>query len=350
LEAASSCLTSQNPLHCLENSQPLHELPHTPRASSECSGWTEMEDRNEELQAFLFQERLEIEAHFGCSEQRRDAVAESGHVTLPLSRQYSNDKAVHSGGVKNAQPALFMPMVMFPSSPQSYQQDDSSSTRACTDCFFMNTESSPSSTLPWTTQPSVPVTPINDIRMMAFAGEEPHEYQNGDVTTANAKTTGQQNHIEQGKTGGTSRRHRRRQKKSILTLTQYIAVRCDTCTRPECRIECKRTGMFYQKCHCHVSQCVNDMVEVHYMNGECEDEWLSVNDPRIFHSQDEHWCEHGKLCNHMVRRGKCPRQSSECDACSGEASKCAACRSHASSFCHLDGCLGLKIRHASTRY
>jgi len=217
---------------------------------------------------------------------------------LPLSGQYSNDHASPHGALQQTLPVLLMPMVMCqsPQSPQSHQQDGSLSAKGCSDCPVV----SPCSTTSWSPQRN-------------------------------------------------NRKRTRQQKKTARALAQYIAVRCDACTRQECRVENRRTGTFYQKCHCRISQCVDDMVKVHYMNGEHEDEWLSLSDPRIFNSQDEHWCEHGKVCNHMVRRGKCQRQSSGCDTCSGESQRCDACQSHALSFCHLDSCVRLQQKHASTK-
>merc|ERR1719282_1516371 len=55
----------------------------------------------------------------------------------------------------------------------------------------------------------------------------------------------------QGRLDVRNRRQRRARpaKKPMLALTEYLAVKCDACTRPECRIMCKSTGKSYQKCH-----------------------------------------------------------------------------------------------------
>lgn len=102
-----------------------------------------------------------------------------------------------------------------------------------------------------------------------------------------------------------SRRIGRRQMK--LREGTHIGVISTGCTRESCRVESKQNGAPYQKCHCVVKQVNGDELLIGYVNNELDDEWISVDDKRLVFDKDEHWCAHGRVCNHVIRGKTCKR-------------------------------------------
>jgi len=102
-----------------------------------------------------------------------------------------------------------------------------------------------------------------------------------------------------------------------ITLGIHIGVISTTCTREGCRVESKKTGVHYQKCHCLVKEVKGQHLLIEYVNKELSDEWIVVNDKRIVVDKDEKWCVHGRVCNQVVRGKTCKRcgENGSCHFC-----------------------------------
>merc|ERR1712066_400279 len=84
------------------------------------------------------------------------------------------------------------------------------------------------------------------------------------------------------------RSQRQRARKSLglsvldkVKLGSFLGVVSTECTRAECTVLSKKTGTYYQKCHCVVKEVKDLSIRIAYMNAECGEEWLSIDDSRI---------------------------------------------------------------------
>merc|ERR1712039_1052178 len=73
------------------------------------------------------------------------------------------------------------------------------------------------------------------------------------------------------------------------------------------------------------------IILVQHVGNEHLQEWMPITDDRIIRNKVEKYCQHGRVCNYMVRKGICGKHSME----PGE-----------SPFCHEPGCADDKHRRA----
>jgi len=96
------------------------------------------------------------------------------------------------------------------------------------------------------------------------------------------------------------------------TVGMYVGIRNRGCSREECQVTSRKTGDSYQICHACVTEIFPDGdVKVHYVDHERSDETLPWVDIQNTSDKDMKWCEHGRICNHMLRSGKCDKLHDE---------------------------------------
>jgi len=128
------------------------------------------------------------------------------------------------------------------------------------------------------------------------------------------------------KPSATPRRAKRRPGNKNPIVGSYLGVRNTDCSREQCQVTSRKTGECYEICHSRLTEVLADgHVRVQYIDHERDDDVLPWAAIQKTLDKDMRWCEHGRICNHIVRSGRCDKQHDE--------------MSGMRPFCHNSACL-----------